>query len=536
MRASGTLAAGIFGSRILGLVRDMLRAYLLGTGAAADAWVIAYRLPNLLRAFFAEGTLSAAFVPVLSRAVETRPREAVWRLVNAVLSTLLVVLAAVTFVAVLAAPLYMPLLAPGFRDLPGKLELTTWLTRATFPYLILIGLATVCMGTLNAFQHFKAPALAPGVMNLFLIGALAGLCPLLGEAPEVQVKGLAAGVIAGGIAQLLVQLPPLYRMGYRPRFLLDWKDPDVKTIRRLMLPGLVGIGVTEINALVDTLIGSLLEEGSVASLEYGLRLVQLPLGVIGVALGTAALPTLSRQAAREDWAGLRETYSFVLRMILFLMAPAMVILITLARPIVQLLFERGNFVGATSTAMTAHAIAFFAVGLLFYGAAKVTAPVFFSLHDTKTPVRCAIVALVSNIVLNLALMGPMRLGGLALATSLSAGLNLALLMRALRARLGTLRGREILSSALRIAAASAIMAFVVLATSRLLPGAAHDTFARSIAVAVPIACGVLAFGVTAFWLGSPEIRFVGTTLRSRASSRGARTSSREPEEPGERMP
>jgi putative peptidoglycan lipid II flippase len=368
------------------------------------------------------------------------------------------------------------------------------------------------MGTLNAFHEFKAPALAPGAMNLFMILALAGLCPFLGESPEVQVKGLAAGVIAGGIAQLAIQLPPLFRLGYRPRFILDWKDPEVRKIGGLMLPGLVGIGVTEINALVDTVIGSLLEEGSVAALEYGLRLIQLPLGVIGVALGTASLPTLSRQAARGDFEGLRETYSFVLRMILFLMAPAMVVLLCLATPIVQLLFQRGNFHAGSSTSMTAQAIVFFALGLLFYGAAKVTAPVFFSLHDTKTPVRCAVAALLSNIVLNLLLMGPMRLGGLALATSLSAGLNVFLLIRALRRRLRFLRGKEIAASFVRIASSSLIMAVVILLTSLFLNDLTDSMTTRFLRVGLPIATGTLAFGLATFFLRSPELRFVADTL------------------------
>jgi len=536
-RAGGTLSLGILGSRVLGLVRDMARAYLLGTGLAADAWVIAYRLPNLLRAFFAEGSLSAAFVPVLSRAIETRSRAEVWGLVNAVLSVLLVVLAGVTLLFILAAGWFVPLLAPGFDEVPGKLGLTVWLTRATFPYLLLIGIATLFMGALNAFQHFRAPALAPGVMNLFMIGALLGVCPFLGDAPEVQVKGLALGVLLGGTAQLAIQLPPLWRRGFRPRFVPDWRHPDVRRIATLMLPGLVGIGISEINAVVDTILGSLLEPGSVASLEYGMRLMHLPLGVIGVALGTAILPTLSRLAARAAWPELRETYAFALRLILFLMTPALLVLVLLPREIVALLFQRGAFDAESSTAMTAMAVAFYGSGLLFYGAVKVTVPVFFSMHDTRTPVWCSGAALVSNVVLNLLLMGPLRLGGLALATALSAGLNLALLLVALRRKVGIGHRTAILRSAGRVAVGIGAAALAILGV-RFLVGIGIDRagldatslLARALLVFVPLGAGALAYVGVAVALRSEEWHF----LRTVVSNRGSGTTP--PSPPGEGEP
>ena len=514
--ATGTLSAGILGSRVLGLVRDMARAYLLGTGLAADAWVTAYRIPNLLRAFFAEGSLSAAFVPVISKAVHTEDRHSVWGLVNAVLSVLGVVLVIVSALLILAAPIFVPRFVPGFADVPGKLDLTIWLTRATFPYLVLIGLATVCMGTLNAFQHFRAPALAPGVMNLFMIGALVGLCPRLGDAPEEQVKGLAAGVLLGGLAQLAVQLPPLWRRGFRPRFRFDWRDPRVRLIGTLMAPGLVGIGVAEINAVVDTVLASLLETGSVASLEYGMRLMHLPLGVIGVALGTATLPTLSRHAHAGDIDAVRDTFGFGLRMVFFLMAPALAVLVVMPDPIVRLIFQRGQFDAVTSSAMTTQAVTFYGAGLLFYGSIKVTAPVFFAFHDTRTPVWCAAAALVSNIVLNLLLMGPMRLGGLALATALSAGLNVSLLTVALRRRLGHLGGRRLAVNVSRIGIATAIAALAMagaLAAVRDLI-AADSVLARLAHVLVPLGAGAVSYLVAARALRCDELSFLWS-LRGR---------------------
>lgn len=536
-RAGGTLSLGILGSRVLGLVRDMARAYLLGTGLAADAWVIAYRLPNLLRAFFAEGSLSAAFVPVLSRALDTRSRAEVWGLVNAVLSVLLVVLSAVTLLFVLGASLYVPFLAPGFDEVPEKLGLTIWLTRATFPYLLLIGVATLFMGTLNAFHHFRAPALAPGVMNLFMIGALLGVCPFLGDTPEVQVKGLALGVVLGGMAQLAVQLPPLWRRGFRPRFTPDWRHPDVRRIATLMLPGLVGIGISEINAVVDTILGSLLEPGSVASLEYGMRLMHLPLGVIGVALGTAILPTLSRLAGREAWTELRETYAFALRLILFLMAPALLVLVLLPREIVALLFQRGAFDAGDSTSMTAMAVAFYGSGLLFYGAVKVTVPVFFSMHDTRTPVWCAGAALLSNVALNLILMGPLRLGGLALATALSAGLNLALLLFALRRKVGIGHRTAILRSAGRVGLGLGAAALGMIgARAGVLALAASggldvgSLLVRAPVVFIPLGVGAGAYLGVAVALRSEEWHFLRGVVSNRASG------DRPPSSPGEGEP
>ncbi len=518
-RASGTLSAGILGSRILGLVRDMARAYLLGTGLAADAWVTAYRIPNLLRAFFAEGSLSAAFVPVISKAVHTEDRRAVWSLVNAVLSLLGVVLVLVAGGLILAAPVFVPRFVPGFADEPGKLELTIWLTRATFPYLVLIGLATVCMGTLNAFQHFRAPAMAPGVMNLFMIGALVGLCPRLGDAPEVQVKGLAAGVLVGGLAQLAVQVPPLWRRGFRPRFLPAWRDPRVRRIGTLMAPGLVGIGVSEINAVVDTILASLLETGSVASLEYGMRLMHLPLGVIGVALGTATLPTLSRQAHAGDLNAVRDTFGFGLRMVFFLMAPALAVLVVMPEPIVRLIFQRGAFDAATSTTMTTQAITFYGAGLLFYGSVKVIAPVFFAFQDTRTPVWCAAAALVSNIVLNLVLMGPMRLGGLALATALSAGLNVSLLTLALRRRLGHVGGGMLVRRLARIGVATAIAALAMGGASWGIGTRMPDPtwVARLAHVFVPLGAGAVSYLAAARVIGCEELSFLWS-LRRRVGS------------------
>ncbi len=525
-RSSGTLSAGILASRVLGLIRDMARAYLLGTGVAADAWVVAYRLPNLLRAFFAEGSLSAAFVPVLSETIQKETRDAVWDLLNAVLSTLFLVLLVVTGFCILLAPVLVPLLAPGFASEPGKVDLTVWLTRATFPYLVLIGLATLCMGSLNAFQHFRAPAMAPGVMNLFMIGALVGLCPLLGQDPTVQVKGLAAGVLAGGLAQIAIQLPPLYRLGYRVRFRPSLTDPGVRKIAALMLPGLVGIGISEINALVDGILGSLLEPGSVASLEYGMRLMHFPLGVIGVALGTALLPTLSRQAVAGEIEGLRETFAFALRMIIFLMAPLALLLVLLAGPIVTLLFQRGAFVAATSTAMTSKAVAFYALGLLFYGSVKVTVPVFFSFQDTRTPVKCAAAALVSNIFLNLILMGPLRVAGLALATAISAGLNITLLMIALRKRLGSFRGREIATSVLRVLAGGLTLATGVWLGGRLLDVAtlADTLVGRVLRVLGPLSLGIAAYLAFAELVRSPEWLFL------RGLARGKRADADAPEQ------
>lgn len=490
------LGLGTFVSRLLGLGRDMTRAYLFGTGAAADAFTVAFRIPNLLRALFAEGALSAAFVPVLSGYLETGEREATERFLRAATGALLVAVSVTALLGIALAPALVPLLVRGFDDVPGKVELTVRLTQWLFPYILLIALATLFMGVLNAHRHFTAPALAPALLNLVLIAGALWLCPLFGEAPEQRVYGLALAVLVGGLLQAAVQLPPLLRRGLRPLPMLDLKHPGLRRVLLLMLPGLLGIGVQELNAFVDTFMASGLPSGSVSALEYGQRVMQLPLGVFAVALGTAVLPTLSRQIVRGEHRDAEATTGFSVRLGLLVLVPAALWLILLAEPIVTLLFRRGAFATADSIRMTASALAFFSVGLPAYGTAKSLVPLFFAHQDTKTPVRAAVAALVTNVILNLILMRYLALGGLALATALSSMLNVFLLSRWARRQLGLdpFRGVARFSVALLIpvlASAAALLVVLAWASSNSAPG----TWGILRTAVLPLVAGALVYAL-----------------------------------------
>ncbi len=519
--SAGKIGLGTFTSRILGLVRDMTKAYFFGTGIAADAFTVAFRIPNLLRALLGEGTLSAAFVPVFGEYVATRDRRDAWMLASVAWSLLAVVLVAVSLLGVLLTPYLVKFMVYGYRHVPGKTDLTVSLTQIMFPYIVFVGLTALAMGILNTFRHFFAPAISPVLLNVAMIASMFLLCPRMGKLPEEQVYGLAIGVLVGGAAQLAIQIPFLKKKGMSFRFRPNWRHPEVRRILGLMLPGLIGLGVLEINIFADTFLGALLKPGSVASLEYGNRLMQLPLGVFGVAVSTAVLPTLSIQAARQDFEQLRDTFSFAVRLVCFVMIPASLGLVVLRYPIVRLIFERGEFTRGDSVSMTAMALMFYAVGLASYGTVKCVLPVFYSLKDTRTPVRMAVVAMLSNIGLNVILMQFLALGGIALATALSSLINLTLLMRHLRRKLGWVKGREILSSVARMGAAGAAMAVICWVALRLMESRIPDGGLLAQAVKV-FACGFVglaAYFIVARALGCTELSFLREMVRERFGRR-----------------
>ncbi|MBN1504811.1 MAG: murein biosynthesis integral membrane protein MurJ [Candidatus Eisenbacteria bacterium] len=519
--SAGKIGLGTLASRVLGLVRDMTKAYFFGTGMAADAFTVAFRIPNLLRALLGEGTLSAAFVPVFGEYLATKDRREAWALAGVVWSLLAVVLVAVCLAGVLITPLLVKVMVYGYRGVPGKLDLTISLTRMMFPYIVFVGLAALAMGMLNSLRHFFAPAFSPVLLNVGMIAAMVILCPRMGDVPEEQVYGLAVGVLAGGAAQLAIQIPFLKKKGMSFRFRPDWHHPGVRRILGLMLPGLVGLGVLEINTFVDTFLGALLAPGSVAALEYGNRLMQLPLGIFGVALGTAILPTMAIQAAREDYGQLRDTFAFAVRFVCFIMIPAALALVVLRYPIVRLLFERGEFRHGQSVSMTTWALMFYASGLAFYGSVKCVAPVFYSLKDTRTPVKTAVTAMLANIVLNVILMQFLGLGGLALATALSSLLNLTLLLRHLRRRLGYVKGREILSSIARMGVAGGAMAAVCWVSMVLVErsGMPMSLAGRLAEVIVCGGVGVGAYVLACKLLRCPELGFAADLVRRRFGRR-----------------
>lgn len=444
MKAAGVIGAATFSSRILGFIRDMVLARLFGATPAADAFFVAYRIPNLLRELFAEGSMSSAFIPVFTEYHTTRAKQDAWELASAVFTTLLTILTGVTILGILGSPLIVWLLAPGFHGQPDKLLLTTLLTQLMFPYLLFISLAALAMGILNSLRAFAAPAFSPVLFNVCIIGFAFLLAPTM----TTPILGVALGVVVGGAAQFLMQLPGLRKRG----FLFGWRwepgNAGVKRIGLLIIPSLLGMSVTQINITVSTILASFFSGGP-TYLFYGMRLIQFPLGIFGVALATAILPTLSAQAARGSFDELRGTLGFGLRIILFIILPAMTGLILLRRPIVHLFFEHGTFTAADTTA-TATAVLCYAVGLWAFAGIRIIVSAFYSLQDTRTPALAASIAVVGNLALSLPLMNYLEAAGLALATALAAMINGGLLVGILNRRLGGIAWNLVGRSAARV--------------------------------------------------------------------------------------
>ncbi|MHB1942869.1 MAG: murein biosynthesis integral membrane protein MurJ [Acidiferrobacteraceae bacterium] len=414
-------------SRISGFVRDMMLARLVGTTPLADAFFVAFRIPNFLRRIFGEGAFSQAFVPVFSGyRVNHNDGEAKQFLDN-VAGTMTLVLMGVALVGVVAAPAVVFVLAPGFFAMPAKYHLTVVMLRITFPYLMFISLVAMSAGVLNTCGYFAVPAFTPVLLNLSLIGAAWWLAPHL----EHPVLALAWGVLIGGAAQFLFQVPFLLRLGFLPRPRIGFAHEGVKRIFRLMLPALFGASVAQINLVVDTVLASFLKSGSVSWLYYSNRLLEFPLGVFGIALGTVILPSLSEKHARLTPDTFSHTIDWALRWVATVTVPAAVGLAVLGGPLLSTLFQYGAFTPYDVT-MTLRSLIAFSVGLPAFVMIKILAPGYYARQDTKTPVRIGVIALLTNIVFNLILVWPLAHAGLALATSLSGVLNAGLLLRGLR--------------------------------------------------------------------------------------------------------
>ena len=447
-------SAGIIGfatlvSRILGFVRDIIFAAFFGTGIYAQAFVVAFRIPNLLRDLIGEGATNSAIVPVLVEELNQNGKESFWKLANILLNLMLVVLTALTIIGFIFARPIVFAIAPGFLEDSIKFSTTVALTRAIFPYLIFIGLTAYGMGVLNSIKHFTAPAYGTSLLNIALI-----VCMFTWRQ---DIAGLAAGVLLGGVLQVLVQVPVLLKNGivFSERGFIH---PQVKKILRLLTPRIFGSGVYQINVFISTVlasIGRIVGEGAVAALYFSNRIMQLPLAIFAIALAQAALPTLSGHAVNKRKEDFSRTMNFLLRGVFFLLLPASAGLIALSGPITRTLLQRGEF-GGYSTHITSSALFFYSFGLLAYGAIKVLVNGFYAMQDTKTPVKVAAVSLLVNIVLSVTLMFRLKVGGLALANSLSGILNAVMLFSILRKKAGTLYEKALFVSLVKITAASVI--------------------------------------------------------------------------------
>ncbi len=426
LRSSSIVGAMTMLSRILGLVRDIVIARYFGAGAGADAFFVAFKIPNFLRRLFAEGAFSQAFVPVLSEYRVKDDIQGVRALINSVAGVLGLILLAVTLLAVAGSPLLTMIFAPGFINQPEKFALASDMLRITFPYLLLISLTAFAGSILNSYGRFAIPAFTPVLLNLSLIAVAIWLSPML----EHPIIAIAWGVLIAGMLQLFFQFPFLIKIGLMPRPRLDYRHEGVVRIMKLMLPALFGVSVSQINLLLDTVLASFLQTGSVSWLYYSDRLSELPLGVFGIAIATVILPSLSRKHADDAPDAFSKTLDWALRAVLLIGLPAAVALLLLAEPLIATLFYHGALT-EFDVSMSVLSLRAYASGLMAFMLIKVLAPGYFSRQDTKTPVKIGVIAMVLNMVFNLILIWPLAHTGLALATALSAWLNAYMLYRGL---------------------------------------------------------------------------------------------------------
>lgn len=458
-RSAAVMGVATFFSRIAGLVREQTFAYLFGAGIWTDAFNVAFRIPNLLRDLFAEGAMSAAFVPTFNGILEKEGQQKAFRLTNLTFCAILVVVGALTLVGIIASPLLVSTLAPEFTSNPEKFEVTVTMTRIMFPFLLAISWAAISMGILNSLGEFFIPAIAPVFLNLSMILSGWLICPFAKEFDMPAITGMAIGAMLGGLLQFAVQLPALFRYGYRFRWQLNFKDPGIQRIIKLIIPGTVGLAATQINIAISTILATSQGEGAVSWLGYAFRVMQLPLGLFGVAVAQATLPVISRQIAAGDRDGMGQTLAGSIRLSSFINLYACFAIMALAEPVVRIIFQHGRFTAADTTA-TAIALQAYAVGLLFYSLIKILGPAFYTLDETKVPVMASITAVVVNIVLNLILVHPFGYWGLALSTGIGAMFNAGILYFVLEKRIGSFSRFALMPAMARIFAATAVSGIV----------------------------------------------------------------------------
>jgi putative peptidoglycan lipid II flippase len=499
VRHAGSVSAATLISRALGYARDALVAYAFGGGYFTDAFYAAFRLPNLFRRILGEGSLTAAYVPVLSEHAAHGRREAARASFQALFSGLAVLLTVLVAAGMIFAPQLTHLVALGFKQDPEKFALTVQLTRLMFPFLLFVCLAALATAALNTYGRFFLPALAPAMLSVAEIAFVLWLARFWSD----PLEGLALSAVAGGMLHFGVLLPALARAGLSPGWRWQPSHPDIGRVRTAVLPAVGGMSIDQVNAYVDTICASFLVQGSVTALYNSNRLMQFPLAVFGIALSTAALPALSGHAARQDWAEMKRTLNLSLRLVVFTVVPAMAGLIVLGAPAVELLFEHGRFTHR-ETLLTYAALVGFGLGLPAFAAVKVLAGFFYALKDTRTPVKvatsCLFINMAGNYLFAFAYDG--GVGGLAFATTLASIANAVALGWLLRKKLGLLGGRRILKTLLQSAAASAVMA-------ALAGWIAHGTGGPLLwRVPAAVALGAGIYGALAAALRMEEVRHV----------------------------
>lgn len=521
VRSAGIISLAVMASRVLGLVREMAFSYFFGASRsyAFDAYVIAFRIPNLLRDLFAEGALSSAFVTVFSDSLVTRGEKEAFRLANMVVNALILILGVVVALGMIFAPELVSLIAAGYQSNPEKFALTVKMTRIMMPFILLVALAAQAMGLLNSRDRFGLPALAASFFN---VGSIIGgvlMAVLMTDRsfsnpvqsildhPTEGIIGMAYGVLIGGFLQFAVQYPSLHKTGYRYQPLLSFTDPGVRRIFKLMGPAVIGAAAVQINVLINSnFAASIPGNGPVSWLNYAFRLMQFPIGVFGVAIATATLPAISKNAALKEMDSFRHTIANSVRLAFLLTIPSAVGLAVLGRPIIALIYERGGFT-FYDTQHTAATLGFYAIGLAGYSAIKILAPAFYALNDARTPMMISLLSIAANFALNWSLVGVLEERGLALSTSAVALLNFSLLYFIMRRRINGIEGRKTASTILKIVAAAAVMGAACWLVSQGIYQFVGDTqFARAINVIVSVGTGALVFYAAALLLGVEELR------------------------------
>lgn len=512
--SAGAVGIAVFCSRILGLIREQVLAGFFGAGTAMDAFVVAFRIPNLLRDLFAEGALSSAFVTVFADYDQRLGPRPTWRLANNVLLSLTLIVGGLAVAGIFASHFLVQLMAPDFRLIPGKIELTALMTAIMFPFLPLISLAAVVMGILNTKGRFFLPALASAFFNLGSIVTGVALALLLPRFGIPAIVGMAIGTLLGGALQLAVQLPDLWRVGYRPQLVLDWQEEGLRRIFRLMAPAVIGMSATQINIFINTFFASSCAEGSVAWLNYAFRLLQFPIGIFGVGIAIAATPVIARHAAARDLEGLRQAFIAALNLALLITIPAAVGLAVLAEPIIAVIFQHGRFT-AFDTQQTAAALFYYTLGLFAYAGVKVVVPVFYAINDTKYPVIGSFLAVAGNFLFVTWTLEVLQHRAIALATSLSMILNFVFLSIVLYFKIQGYPVRRLLTGTGKICLAAAVMGVGVY----LLKIGGQSYFpaslpGRLLLLVCAVGLGILLYVATAASCRLPELKELGSLCRS----------------------
>jgi putative peptidoglycan lipid II flippase len=514
-KSAGTVGIAVMCSRVLGLVREQIFAAMFGAGFAYDSFVVAFRIPNLLRDLFGEGALSAAFVTIFSRYDTNKTQEETWRLASNVLVFFAILLSLLTLLGIFMAGPLVSLLAPDFSKIAGKAELTATLTMVMMPFLVFISLAAVVMGMLNTKGRFFVPAMASSFFNLGSIVGGVSMAWLLPRYGYPAIVGMAIGTLVGGILQLGVQLPALFKTGFRFFPHLDLKDPGLHSILRLMIPATIGLSATQINIFVNTSFAASCAEGSVSWLNYAFRLVQLPIGIFGVAFSIAVMPVMARHAAKKDVPAMRETLVSSLTMVFCLTIPATAGLVLLAEPIIRLIFERGAFT-AFDTVATAQTLTLYTIGLFAYSANKILVPVFYALDDTRYPVMASFLAVLANIVIINLTITIFQHKAIALSTSCTMFLNFLFLSAVLYRKMDGYPLRALFRGVSKILIATSCMSLLLFFARMMLAGFLVGNLAQQLlAVLLMISLAAGLYTVVLHWLKLPELTEIVDKVRAK---------------------